>query len=379
MMNTKNLTKTFKVTVLTPVHIGSGFRKNRGIDYFTENNRTVVVDLDEICDSIANDRNAVNDLANIDENHSIGDFIQKYQLRRQLKNLREFPIAVNSHDYLEFERNGMGVPYIPGSSLKGALRTVFLRNILDQKPEPERKMILQLIQQERNPKYAANKLLSKIFGPDPNHDLMRMVTVIDSPFKNSDLALTESRVLSQEYRVWHWKPVNREQQDRPMRVYCEALRPGTSAEIILSFDMFLMKDVRSAILLRFPNKLPENFQLLANQINQYSKSMLKNESEYFEQRNDERGELDQYLRTLSTLNRSFPNDDKTIIMRLGWGSGWNSMTGDYLRTEPSLLLQVRDWYRLGRPGMQFPKSRKIGFENGKPAFPFGWIKLEIQN
>jgi CRISPR/Cas system CSM-associated protein Csm5 (group 7 of RAMP superfamily) len=34
-MNPKNLTQKFKITVLTPVHIGSGFRKMKGIDFYT--------------------------------------------------------------------------------------------------------------------------------------------------------------------------------------------------------------------------------------------------------------------------------------------------------------------------------------------------------
>jgi CRISPR-associated protein Csm5 len=68
-----------------------------------------------------------------------------------------------------------------------------------------------------------------------------------------------------------------------------------------------------------------------------------------------------------------------MVIRLGWGSGWKHMTGDYLERDKDILEKIRMNFRLGRPGMPFPKSRKIAFQNGKPIFPFGWIKLEVLN
>lgn len=372
-MNSKNITKKFKITVLTPVHIGSGFRKMKGIDfYFDERTAQVIlVDLDEIGVALADKPQALNELANLDEHHSIGDLIRDHHL--ELKNSRKYAIASGpiGKDFLEFIRTGMGAPFIPGSSLKGSLRTMILSIILNGKSPDERRKLLYSIPTGGNHKYADKELLKKIFGINPNYDLMRTLTVSDSQFQDADLMLIESRVLSQDYRGWHWKPNN----DNPMKVWCEVLRPGCQAEITFSLDNFLLNDPKAVNELNFPNRIAADFDRLMTDVNQYSLRMLEAELNYFEKRHNEKSELDYVLKALDTVKRHITASPKSMVIRLGWGSGWQSMTGDYIN-DASLMQQIRQGFRLGRPGMPFPKSRKIGFENGKPTFPFGWIKLK---
>jgi CRISPR-associated protein Csm5 len=375
-MNPKNLTQKFKITVLTPVHIGSGFRKMKGIDFYYDDQtkQVVQIDLDEIGVALAGNHQALNELANLEEQHDVGELIRRYHLK--LKNIRKYPISSIGKEYFEFIRTGLGQPFIPGSSLKGSLRTAILRNIFNQKNEKERIMLLRTIQQGGNPKYAANDLLKKIFGKDPNYDLMRTLTVTDSCFKNDDLLLTESRVLSQDYRGWHWKPLKSEQGDSLMRVWCEALYPGHQAEIMLSIDNFLLNDPGAKDILKFPNHLEVDFTRLMANINQYSRQMLNAELNYFAKRNDEKDELKQVLNSLEAVRKHIPESNKSMVIRLGWGSGWESMTGALAKTDRQIMEQVRRNFRLGRDGMDFPKTRKIAFNNNQPAFPFGWIKLE---
>jgi len=373
-MNLKNLTKNFRITVLTPVHIGSGFRKLKGIDFYFDDRagQAVLVDLDEIGAAFSNNQTALNELANLDEYHGIGDLIRRYH--PDLKNISRYPINTVGREFLEFIRTGLGQPLIPGSSLKGSLRTVILSNLLNGKSPAERRSLLHSIPTGGNAKKADGDLLKKVFGKDPNYNLMRTLTVCDSQFKDADLMLIESRVLSQDYRGWHWKPVN-DRTDKPMQVWCEALRPGCQAEIALSFDNFLLNDPQAVDKLKFPNRLETDFTKFMTDINQYSRQMLDSEIDYFKKRHDERPELNYILKALDTVKRHIPTNNTNMVIRLGWGSGWQSMTGNYI-DDPNLMQQIRQGFHLGRAGMPFPKSRKIAFNNNQPALPFGWIKLE---
>jgi len=369
-MKSKNITQKFRITVLTPVHIGTGFRKMKGIDfYFDERtSQVILVDLDEIGTLLVDNSQALNELANLDEQNDIGDLTRRYHLN--LKNNKNYPINSVGREFLEFVRTGLGQPLIPGSSLKGSLRTAILRNIIDQKSDVERRELFKEIPNGGNPKSASDKLLKKIFGSNPNYDLMRVLIISDSHFSEADLMLIESRVLSQNRNGWHWKP---------MPVWCEVLRPGTKAEVGLSLDNFLLSDSIAVKKLNFPNRIPDDLNQFINQINHYSASMIGAEITYFEERDSEKPELNEIIRNLNLVKKHIPANDSAMVIRLGWGSGWKHMTGDYLERDKDILEKIRMNFRLGRPGMPFPKSRKIAFQNGKPIFPFGWIKLEVLN
>jgi CRISPR-associated protein Csm5 len=246
---------------------------------------------------------------------------------------------------------------------------------MNGKSSNDRRNLLHSISTGGNPKYADADLLKKVFGKDPNYNLMRALIVGDSHSKDADLMLIESRVLSQDYKGWHWKPVGRDNSSPPMRVWCESLRPGCQSEVTISLDDFLLNDYQAMTELNFPNRIETDFAKLMTDVNKYSRQMLDSEILYFEKRNDEKSELSQILRSIETVRKHIPAGNNSMVIRLGWGSGWQSMTGDYI-DDASLMQSIRQGFHLGRPGMPFPKSRKIAFSNNQPTFPFGWIKLE---
>jgi len=45
-----------------------------------------------------------------------------------------------------------------------------------------------------------------------------------------------------------------------------------------------------------------------------------------------------------------------------------------------LLGDLRRKFRLGKARVpEFPKTRRIVFEDEKPKYPLGWIKLKVKN
>src|SRR5207247_214628 len=69
------------------------------------------------------------------------------------------------------------------------------------------------------------------------------------------------------------------------------------------------------------------------------------------------------------LDRFASVDDKTLVLRLGWGTGWRTMTGDLLTREE----RDRVMRRVG-------KTRKVIVEGhsqrSRPADVLGWVQLD---
>ena len=75
----------------------------------------------------------------------------------------------------EFIRDGFDRPYIPGSSIKGAIRTAVLSSIAQAMNETD------FFKNVKNKGYITpNTLEAKVFGKNPNNDVFRYVRVSDA-------------------------------------------------------------------------------------------------------------------------------------------------------------------------------------------------------
>lgn len=128
--------------------------------------------------------------------------------------------------------------------------------------------------------------------------------------------------------------------------------------------------------LRFDKDQVNTFKEFPHICNEFSKSLIEYELDFF----DKYG-LSELVMFYEGLLNSITADDG-FLLRLGFGIGWISTTvGLILRDDPELLKDIRREFRLGRRRYQpyyvpeFPKTRKIITERGKPRFPMGWIRL----
>ena len=138
----------------------------------------------------------------------------------------------------------------------------------------------------------------------------------------------------------------------------EALEPGACALTALrAGDGFV--DAR----LPFLHQLPD-LQTLAGWSHQHARHLLDGDLNYFKSRNEDA--MARRLEDLLAEVEHSPAD--AIILRLGWGTGWRTMTGDILTPDERNRV-------MGRVG----KTRKVIIEGhstrGRPHDVFGWIKL----
>jgi CRISPR-associated protein Csm5 len=141
--------KQFEITLLTvgPVHIGSGNTLNSK-EYIYENTNYYFPDMGKLyqeiekqgMSSINNFENFLRNSGNKNNNRKprLKDLLDK--LRIDNRNFGGYEIKGNSlldnpeniNDISQFIRNGINEPYIPGSSLKGAIRTILVNEIFDK-------------------------------------------------------------------------------------------------------------------------------------------------------------------------------------------------------------------------------------------------------
>jgi CRISPR type III-A-associated RAMP protein Csm5 len=135
-----------------------------------------------------------------DENFGPGDAIEYWLDRPKLIETENKDDTFNEIDL--FIKNGFGDPYIPGSSLKGLLRTLIIGHLFRNSNAAVREEILTDVNQavdnlNHKPTHTANiehKLLGKIAegGNDQAKDIMRAIIVADSrPLQKEDLVICQ--------------------------------------------------------------------------------------------------------------------------------------------------------------------------------------------
>ena len=143
----------------------------------------------------------------------------------------------------QFQRDAYGRAYIPGSSLKGALRTAWLVHLLlHETPAPGKKRTLEAF--EVNHDYVfpegsyANKLRSGAAADDILDSIFRGVQVSDSaPIDNDKLILT-GRTLISPLSAARVEAFDGDAKDLPL--YQECVRPGETIRFRLTLDQSIL-------------------------------------------------------------------------------------------------------------------------------------------
>jgi CRISPR-associated protein Csm5 len=364
----KALKQKFDVTItlLSPMHIGSGRELMKDYDYVVHGGKTWIIDAAAMLDRF------VDAQGNLDE-HIVGrpaakllndkDFVEGSPVFRYV--LPGQPRAQGTGAVLrEQYKDGGDCPYIPGSSLKGNLRT-----ILAWHGFRAAKLTLDVNRLSDSRSWAAQPIERSIFGPDPNHDLLRGLLVADSrPQSTSTLRIANAQVVT-----------GSEKMGSPVEV--EAVWTDTVFETTLTIDSYL-HDARVEQELRFGQRwswltgLPEIARA-------WGIERLASERNWFHQRQYSRvAALYHQMLDILTAKKLAPNQ---FFAEIGWGSGWGSKT-----IGAPLQADTGQWERLlndkrrsparfrRREGDAFPKSRRSLVVGGQVAAPFGWCLVELK-
>ncbi|MFN3421060.1 MAG: type III-A CRISPR-associated RAMP protein Csm5 [Armatimonadota bacterium] len=400
---------TLKIQILSPVAIGTGEKCNT-LSFVADGNKKVLVIDEHQFIATLNDRQRalflrwleplVEKLAHLREQMQKARGNQ--QLQKRLQNERqETESQLSLEKFLQqilrvpqpaqWLRQGKGVryevtaislpsryegfslclkapdnrPYIPGSELKGAIRTAVLNFLLQHNPVllsnlQEQLQSLgsdrgQLRKQLRNLWQTAEHNLIRAGESDSHHDLFRGIAISDSePLPTEALRIYGAKRLG---------------MSRDVKVFVEAIAPRNETSATLSIarpDRWLehMGLVDKGGWL--------NWQKLAEALYEHANEVLDFIAHKFPQ-------MHHHVQGLKNQN----SKDAPLLC-LGWGQGFVSvtMTTPLRKAHPNAyealrqaMAQAFGQYGRTKPN-NFPKTIWVALDaNNNPAYLFGWVKL----
>jgi CRISPR-associated protein Csm5 len=378
----------YRLTVLTPLLVGDG-RALSPIDYMVWKDHVNVLDQPRIFKLLSRGPRLEGYLTQLRKATKLdfaswGGFAQNFSQRRiPFENPESSAIwnAASSESlFIPTFTAGYQGAYLPASALKGALRTglVFSR----WSPATIERLAASL-EGERLPRRASEAAESQAGGSQT-----KIVALADSkPVPPSVFKIYLTRVASLDTRQagkpqLAWKIAGRgsvpnQRVNDSTAVFTEMAAPGTRFEGEWKREQFFEnEEVSRALGWR---SIP-NLKGLIDAANQYAGAQLQMHAQYAE--NAGLTALGHTVDQLQQRLEEAKNTRMTCLLSLGWGSGFLSKaayldTGNesyrkILRAVPSIAKSIRD-------GVPFPKTRRIIFSGGQPAFVPGWAGLQFED
>lgn len=390
-MNATSYTVTLEV--LTPVHVGSGDTVN-ALGYLRDGDALHVVDPDRWTAWLGQQGRAEQFVGWMERVLQITNRQQQRQVsltrfvREELKRTDIARIAENTARYtLRMEecgepdalrgfkthiRDARGRAYLPGSSLKGAIRTALIENLLQEDNRLEQALIQPLGRvPATGDRRALRRDLRRVWqgmeqellrgGQNKaNFDLLRFVLVSDSePLSPEQVSLRKVRSEGTRLRTGTW---------------IEALRPGASTRFTLSLvpdaplELLKLGDDRREYLL---------WETLMEVLYKRAERRLARELQYAYP-----AAVHNRLQQLRTRNRR-----DAPLLCVGWGQGYLGTTvmglvQDERAQEYARLIQkMRPALPRGGQGVQpnrFPKTRRaVRNAHEEAVYPLGWLQLRV--
>ncbi len=379
----------YRLTCLSPLLVGDGHRLSP-IDYMVWKDQVNVLDQRRIFKLLAKGPRLEGYLTQLKKAEKLdfaswGGFAQNFADRRVPF---EHPTAAK---YWEASRGdtlhiptfvaGTNGPYLPGSAVKGALRTgmLFSRWRSGARPGFDR------LVGDRLPRRPGEESEQHALGT-PNTSFMKAISVADStPISSAAFKLYLLRVSTLQPKRdggfdlgWKQAPRGTVSGARPedaTPIFAEMAVPGTIFEGNWRENAFFAQP-EIARMLRWREPVTGTRVLAA--ANEYAARLLAIQKQYAETAGLTAlsRSLDQIEARLAAARES----GNTCILSLGWASGLLSKTG-WLEADDqayrSVMKQVPLYARAIESGLPFPKTRRILFLENQPAALPGWAELEI--
>ncbi len=372
-------TYELKLTPLSPIHIGTG-REYFPQEYclVSDPDRVLIVDLNSLIQKypdiaeqsfaagrreplwktpagnlVRQDKSLVL-YSDKTDRHTAGD-IKTYAERGNAATIREFTKTANSQ------------PYIPGSSVKGAVRTAIAYALLSSSAEmfTRFKRAVVLTDNGRVRQGDKEAVEHAVFGDsgDAHEDIMRVWSFSDS----SSLACDRTLTVVKGKRLSSTGPLGYEN-------YYEVLTE-TSGPLLLrsAFDRALAAS--GAWTSKTLSGLPKTMKDVFSCLNQFADDIIAYELTYFDRHPAKPQEVVNFYQTLKQRR-----EHGEVLLCLGKGTGWHRKTiGQLLRKDRSSIFRdVVSAYSLGkgqRRFTDFPTSREMAVRARMPGV-FGWARIE---
>lgn len=272
--------KNYKITldVLTPVHIGNGNTIEKK-DFEVKGNTVNIYDPLKLHAILGR---SYEDF--LMSNYTLTDFLRNNRVnvsKALLYSLPSHGISIRKSDGLvEFIKDPYGLPYIPGSSLKGAIRTAILSQLVYENKNNSYSSYANSSIDRRN----GRDIEKQAFG-DNTKSIFQQIKVSDSlPLSRKDLILCKKVDIFRDGNT-----------NNKLNLCRESLKPGTEVTFSLTLDESLAREGD-----------PYTVDFIMKAINNFSKEYSK-----------------EYQSKFSNFDNSYHREN---IIYLGGGTGFLTKT-----------------------------------------------------
>lgn len=376
-----------RITNLTQVHIGSGETLQKDTDFIVRRNGKdsdiYIIDPDRVGKIIGTDQRVLDQWIASIEKGDTNSFFDLFLKRAKPADYSKRRITNYAGDrrgmtLKEFIHDGTGRPYIPGSSLKGAIRTAIIAFLASKMSETVKEKIVGSLADKHGKyrdEFGEHKTAEDVMlGDTPNENLMRFIRVGDAYYnKGIEMAVTQvslNQRKSYDYLI-----------DKKRAQPVEAIGPEETSSFSLTIDKKKFDEVfakrNEEDKLKGMKSLPAEISTITGLfkvINDHTRRLVKSEISYWRDLTQYQG-AENYIEEMENiLNAVNACKDGECVMRVGQATGWRFITGAWTECLKNFKDKV---VPNARPHWEkyidydFPKTRRMDDE----SYLFGFVKL----
>ena len=365
----------YQLKTITPVHIGTGETLSQ-IDGFYNNGQWHRIDVDAVLAAVP--ESELNQL-------TIAMGQRDFQWSRYLPTKQSSarytlpcPEDPRETEIREAIKDVFSRPMIPGSSIKGAIRTALLWDLIGDDNKEAQNDLKEQLQRRPNRNWVGQGIERRVLGKDPNHDLMRAVQVSDTasiPIDALEMGVVWTVTLNQ-----HGELVQKREGNREYKTFVEQIHADQTFDFSIKIDKSLFGGREKSELGYSDHQERAVCEELADVCNFGTKELAKDEAEFYDYYR-----LPELANFYELLSNQIENlRDGAFVLQIGWGTGYLPKTVTRLLTDGdnNLMMGLRRHYRLGRSRSggdyyddEFPKTRRVLYDRQKPKSPLGWVQI----
>jgi len=361
-----------------PLHIGTGNTLLKDFDYVVHGGRTWRLNVDALLEEKIQDERHADMAARTAPGTllSAADYIEGSPLFRYI--LPGEPRAAGEGaQLLEQLKDPWDRPFLPGSSLKGALRTALLWCAAQ-----EADLAVTANDLDRRAAWAAQPIEQGLFRQgsgregSPNYDLLRALQVGDSePLDSSALTIVNASVIGGRRQPSFSRGTGAAEEGAPIEL--EAVRHNVRFHCRIKIDSALFSRWARERGLRMAREQAW-LEDLPRLVQRHSANLAERALGWCSE-NVEDPLIIQYYEQIRRYTK-----ENGCFVQVGWGGGWDSKTlGGLLQQDPQRFEEIASKYHLrrGRGGassdMPFPRTRRmwVNDDDGTVRGPLGWLQL----
>lgn len=356
------------LTTLSPIHIGSGntYGASEFVRAKAKSKGEIVkitkrINLSKYYSSLSDDKKDKFLASLTNPNFELAQFDKKIK-----KDFVRYQCFDNSKaDYINEIQEHIKTSdkvYIPGSSIKGAIRTAFFYDLLI---EDDIENIGRRVSNKRwENKKLDDGLLNKYFagsGNSAQYNIFRFMQIADTNATNLPKIEQVLAVMASNGRR---KNQFYSRNGNPVRSYLETI--GTNKKFKSRLTTTFDNDIYRRLQLNDKSKILD-LDYLKDVLFNFSQDLIDYELEFADNY-----DISYLTKFYKNLNKKNTND--APLLKIGAGSGLmaTSIGMKVKEYNPAAFERIRNSFRGSYP-FEFPKSRKVT----KAGKPLGWVKLEF--